>query len=113
MNLRNAKAQYSQQKAGAKRRGIGFEMSFEEWCKIWRESKMYHKRGPRRDQFVMCRPGDTGPYAIGNVEIRTSQSNLREGHFLHSRARGNYQIPNEYNEPDEELEYWEEYGDIP
>ena len=113
MNLTKAKTQYNQQKGGAKQRGIGFEMSFEEWCKVWRESGVYDRRGNRRGQFVMCRPGDNGPYAVGNVEIRTALSNVREGHFLHSRARGSHQIQNEYNEPDEELEYWEEYGHIP
>ncbi len=61
---------------GAAQRGIPFEMTFEEWWGIWEPH--YHKRGVRADQFVMCRTGDKGPYAVGNVRIDSPKSNVRE-----------------------------------
>jgi hypothetical protein len=67
---------FRQHKAGAAKRGIGFDLSFSEWWGIWEAH--YHNRGTRSGQMVMARMGDVGPYAVGNVSIKTSIANVRE-----------------------------------
>jgi hypothetical protein len=67
--------EFCQQRSNAKRRGIKFKLSFEEWCEIWTKSGLYKHRG--RNGFVMHRMGDTGAYEVGNVEIVSSRENFR------------------------------------
>lgn len=68
---------YRRQKYSAKYRGIPFELTFDEWMKIWTGSGHWHERG-RGKGYVMARFGDKGPYAIGNVKIITNAENRRE-----------------------------------
>jgi hypothetical protein len=72
---------YDQHRVHAKRRGITFDLTFDEWWSIWQESGKWEERG--RGGYQMCRLGDQGPYAIGNVRIDTQRNNLQErwGHF--------------------------------
>lgn len=74
-----ATAQYRSQKNNAARRNIEWQMTFAEWIKIWIESGHYHERGLGIGKYVMCRIGDKGPYAPGNVEIGLSTENSRQG----------------------------------
>lgn len=60
--------------AGARRRGIGFVMSFAEWWEIWEPRFSDRRQGGA----VMCRTADRGPYAVGNVRIDTHVNNLKE-----------------------------------
>lgn len=69
---------YTQQKHAAKKRNIDFLLSYEEWLDIWNQSGKLHLRGCRKDQYVMARHADKGPYAIGNVTIKTTGDNARE-----------------------------------
>lgn len=79
---------YSQHKANATRRGIEFNLTFEEWSKIWVDSGHQHQRGPKKDQYVMARYGDVGAYAVGNVKIITWEANRSEQRFgRETRAR--------------------------
>lgn len=71
---------YTQHRNNAKRRGIGFELSFADWWAIW--ASCYHNRGRNYGQFVMARFGDQGAYAVGNVEIKTNTANIKEHHGL-------------------------------
>lgn len=66
--------QYVHQRKSAKQRSVAWEMNFAEWWKIWQDSGHYDKRG-RGHGYMMCRFGDTGPYAAGNVEIITGVQN--------------------------------------
>lgn len=66
---------YHVQKNGAKRRGIGFYLTFEEWWGIW--EPFWNMRGVNRESLVMCRKNDTGPYQVGNVYIDTYSNNSR------------------------------------
>lgn len=66
------------QKDRAKARGIKWDMTFDQWFKIWTESGHLHERGCRKGQYVMARFGDKGPYAIGNVKICTVEENRKE-----------------------------------
>jgi hypothetical protein len=70
---------YNSHKYHAKRRGIGFNLTFEEWMTIWTESGKWELRGVRRGCYVMARFGDVGPYAIGNVKIILHEINSVEG----------------------------------
>ena len=63
-------------KSGAKSRGIPFELTFEQWWKLWEEK--FAERGTTGAEFHMCRTGDAGGYAVGNVRIDTARSNCFE-----------------------------------
>lgn len=68
---------YSGQKANAARRGIGWDLTLAEWWRIWTESGKWEERG-RGSGYVMCRHGDVGPYAVGNVFIARGFENSSE-----------------------------------
>ena len=69
---------FSIQRSHAKRRGIEWQMTFEEWFAVWQESGHWHERGNRVGQYVMARHGDTGPYSPDNVSIVTCSQNISE-----------------------------------
>jgi hypothetical protein len=77
--LKRLKRRYFAHKDGATRcRGIGFELSFEQWIEIWSLSGHLKERGSLKHQYVMARKGDIGPYARGNVKIITAAENLND-----------------------------------
>lgn len=53
------------QKAQAKFRKIGWELSFDQWLAWWGSD--IDRRGSGRDDLQMQRFADTGPYALGNI----------------------------------------------
>ncbi len=69
---------YRGHKYGARKRGIAFLLTFEEWAAIWHESGKWEQRGIRGGQYVMARFGDAGPYAVDNVRICTKEENNSE-----------------------------------
>lgn len=75
------------QRNNARQRGIEWCLSLEEWWEIWEISGKFDVRGRGVDQYAMCRLHDEGPYAVGNVEIRTVASNAREYHEVTRYAR--------------------------
>jgi hypothetical protein len=77
---------YTRHKANAKRRGITFDLSFDEWWGIWTESRRWSQRGWKPGQFVMSRYGDEGPYAVGNVYISGAKRNLKDARKKAVRA---------------------------
>jgi hypothetical protein len=70
------KRAYVAHRNAARQRGIGFDLTFDEWRSIWGDK--FSQRGRSVGQYQMCRTGDTGPYAVGNVRIDTMQANRRE-----------------------------------
>lgn len=72
---------YTQQKSNAKRRGVEFVITYEEWEQVWLDSGKWELRGKGIGKYCMCRYNDEGPYAIGNVFIDLSSSNVREGNI--------------------------------
>ena len=65
----------------AKTRGIEFLFSFDEWIEWWEQnlgSDWFERRGRRRNQYVMARKGDEGPYQLDNVECILSGQNIRD-----------------------------------
>lgn len=73
---------FTYQRNNAKQRGIGWELTLEQWWDIWERSGKWEKRGRNKGGYVMGRHGDLGPYAVGNVAICSHQENVavRESH---------------------------------
>jgi hypothetical protein len=77
---------YRLQKSNARRRGIVFKLTFEEWWGLWEASGHYEDYGRDRNKpgggYCMCRTRDRGGYELGNVRIATYQSNNAESGAL-------------------------------
>jgi hypothetical protein len=67
---------YSRQKSHAKTRGIPFELTYAQWLEIWGDKIV--RRGPHKDELVMCRTRDEGGYTVGNVRLDSPKANLQE-----------------------------------
>lgn len=67
---------YRQQRAQAKRRGIPFELTFEQWWSLWEPH--FDRRGAVKGAMQMCRTRDQGGYTQGNVRIDTVEANHAE-----------------------------------
>ena len=73
--LFEANKKYLDHRLGSARRGVAFEMSFEEWWAWWLEDGRWNHRGHMPDDLCMARIGDTGPYSIDNVYCCTNRQN--------------------------------------
>lgn len=69
---------YSMQKCIARKRGIDFNFTFEDWLSFWQASGHWEQRGRNKGQYVMSRYGDVGPYELGNVFIQLNADNSRD-----------------------------------
>lgn len=78
LNTKKLKAVFGQSRRDAKRRGIAFEFSFEQWIDVWLRSGHLEERGRRKGQYVMARHHDRGPYAIHNVSIILCEQNHKD-----------------------------------
>jgi hypothetical protein len=76
---------YHVQKNGAKRRGIDFLLTFEQWWNFWKDS--WNKRGKGKDALVMCRYGDTGPYSVDNIYMDSYSNNSRLASTIKTQQR--------------------------
>jgi len=81
-----ARGAFESQRNNARKRGIGWELTFEQWWTIWRESGKWEQRGKTKGCYVMARPGDLGPYKVGNVYITTHSDNAKTAQS-HARRR--------------------------
>jgi len=84
---KTAKAKYAQHKKLAKRRGILFLLTFNQWYLIWRDSGHYEDRGKRTGQYCMARHKDEGPYSTDNVTIKLATENTSEGHTFRKNKK--------------------------
>jgi hypothetical protein len=71
-------AAFRSQRNNAKIRGIGWDLTLWQWWTLWEQSGHWSDRG-RGFGYVMCRKGDTGPYAVGNVYFATGAQNSSDG----------------------------------
>lgn len=69
------KQRYFEHRQNAKRRGIPFELTFNEWLQIWQDSGKWDMRGKGKGSYVMSRIGDAGPYSVKNVYINSQEDN--------------------------------------
>jgi len=67
---------YTNQKNKAAKRGIEFNLTFEEWLEWWGDDLIH--RGRKRNQLQMCRHNDTGPYEVGNIYKGTQAENYQD-----------------------------------
>jgi hypothetical protein len=71
------------QRYSANRRGIPFDLTFDQWWAIWQASGHWNERGCKKGQYCMSRVGDQGPYAVGNVFIQLHADNVKDvGHDI-------------------------------
>lgn len=80
--IETPKGKFSIQKRAARKRGIEFILSFDEWWKLWQDSGKWEERGTSSNQYCMCRTNDVGPYEVGNVRIDTMNSNSKENYKI-------------------------------
>jgi hypothetical protein len=62
-------AKYREHRDNIRARDIAFELTFEQWSMLWKESGKWEQRGSRSGQFYMCRRNDTGSFTLDNVII--------------------------------------------
>jgi hypothetical protein len=68
------------QKNMAATRGVVWDLTFDEWFKIWTDSNHLEDRGRGKDQYCMSRYGDVGPYSVSNVFIQLHGGNTTDSH---------------------------------
>lgn len=73
--MKDLRLAFNAQKSGAKRRGIEFHFTFDEWLEWWGPDIAY--RGKRAGCLQMQRFADSGPYAPGNVKKGYPKNNAR------------------------------------
>lgn len=66
---------FQEQRSGAKKRGIEWKLSWEEWLQWWMNTGHIDERGRNKGQYQMCRVGDIGPYALDNIYCATLEDN--------------------------------------
>ena len=71
----NPKGMFCRQKASANRRGIDWQLSYEDWKAIWDESGKLDQRGRGANKFCLARKFDEGPYSVDNVYITENSKN--------------------------------------
>ena len=74
--MSEARRKYNAHKAGAKTRGVEFDLTFEEWSAIW--GAHMQNRGRGKDQLGMLRSRDQGGYQVGNIRLGTPKENMQE-----------------------------------
>ena len=76
--LRYAWIKFRKHRHHAKKRGIPFLFTFDEWWNIWIKSGHWYEMGITRGKFQMARMGDRGGYTKDNVRIITQEENKAE-----------------------------------
>ena len=70
------KRKFFAQRACARKRGIEWCLSFEQWLNWWGDD--YCRRGRASLDLCMSRPGDNGPYSLDNIVKKTNKENIQE-----------------------------------
>lgn len=61
--------QFSTLKACAKREGITFTLTHQQWCDLWNRSGLWHLRGRLPHQYCLARINRSKGYTLDNVHI--------------------------------------------
>jgi len=71
---------YKDQKGKAKKRGIDFLLTFEEWDQWWLSNGVDKniQIGFIKNALCMCRKGDTGPYMLNNIYCAPRSQNTKD-----------------------------------
>jgi len=90
--LAEYKKKFTKNVLTAKYRGIGWELTFDQWMELWKDR--ITQRGSRRGEYNLCRKDDRGPYAVGNCYVATGKHNRQVRGYResksHSAAYGNF-----------------------
>lgn len=81
-----ARHKYVQHKSRAKKRGIEFKLTFEQWRDIWGDK--LDQIGVRAWQLGMCRINDSGAYEVGNVYLGTPARNAASRRMANENRDG-------------------------
>jgi hypothetical protein len=73
---------FRQQRSNAGNRGISWQLTFEEWRDWWLATGHVDERGRCTGQWVMARPFDSGPYALGNLQCLRAEDNVSQQNEL-------------------------------
>ena len=74
------KQHYWSQIGSSNKRGVKFDLTYEQWLEIWESSGFAHLRGRGKGKYCMARHNDIGPYAVGNVSIMPISQNASDAH---------------------------------
>ena len=91
IKVKNLKSAYFYHKSNSATRNIQFLLTYDEWLQIWKDSGHLHERGCHKDQYVMARFGDMGPYSVENVKIILHKQNIQEAQA--GRAKASKGVP--------------------
>lgn len=67
---------FVEQRKNARKRGIPWQLTFDEWKAIWDASGRWRQRGRGAKRYCMGRKGDVGAYHADNVIIISNAENL-------------------------------------
>jgi CRP-like cAMP-binding protein len=73
---------FRQYKTNCIRRGIPWELTFEEFCSFWDASGQWERRGRGKGKFCLARYGDSGPYALGNNYVAKNEDNASDSFLV-------------------------------
>lgn len=73
MSEKKWKIAFQVQRQNAYRRGIGWELTYEQWREWWGDD--IERRGTGECNLQMQRVADAGPYALGNIKKGTPKQN--------------------------------------
>jgi hypothetical protein len=77
---------YHSHKFNANKRGIKFNLTFDQWYDWWLnhgiDKNLPTANRNKRDELCMCRNLDSGPYELGNIYCDTRENNTRYGMTL-------------------------------
>lgn len=73
---------FRKKRAAAKHQGIGFELTYAEWCVLVAEASIKSSDlGLNGNLYALARYGDSGPYRVGNCRFVTYSENNTEKVF--------------------------------
>jgi hypothetical protein len=86
LDIKAARSRFHSQRTGAKKRGIGWEFTFQQWLDWWGED--LDRRGVGLNCLQMQRLADTGPYRPDNVRKGTPKQNGRTRSAMYRKREG-------------------------
>ena len=90
-----AKTRYNDQKQAAFKRGIPFNLTFEQWDQWFLQQNVDRNvpQGKNANCWCMCRFNDTGPYDLTNIYLDTNSNNVKLRNKLYWSKRGKLHTP--------------------
>jgi|DEB0MinimDraft_4_1074332.scaffolds.fasta_scaffold23367_4 ferredoxin-thioredoxin reductase catalytic subunit len=88
--MKLAKQRYAWHRQTAKKRGIAFNFTFNEWYDWWLSNGIDKNTQTKDSSFkkmCMCRYNDQGAYEFGNVYCATQLQNIKDQDYTFCRRR--------------------------